>query len=455
MSRRVIALAVLVAAVAGWLFLRELPELRNAEEQAAQERLIFQEFPDVVDTLRLRRGDREILIARATGEESGWWLRSPIVEKIPDFTAQDIIQRLAATERWRRVARAVEGADWGLYGLAEESPGRVRIEIIGPGRRVAIDVGLLTPSATTVWVRRPGSDELELCLEDLYDLANATHQGFRDPRLFSVAREDLASLSFESDQGTWSAYRDETGLWYLGSATGPRLRRWILEDFAFAVVGLRVDGYLRDGLAESDWAAYGLDAPWGTVRWTATDGRAGTLWLGNEVSRGLSFGRRSGLDTVFQIASGLDALFAVDPQTLLDRNPVVGNFLLSPRMRVSGGEGFVEIVRETPGVRLATEAGPLPPAEYGQVAGRNLQLGIEEFQPLSEMIVPSGKDAGGLLESAEARLTVYWPEREVQLTIGRMAGRVWVAIEGEQTLYEAPVDLLLRVREVLSLRVPD
>ena len=50
---------------------------------------------------------------------------------------------------------------------------------------VAVDVGLLTTGSRTVWVRRVGSDDLEVCFEDLYDVANMTHQGLRNPRLFN------------------------------------------------------------------------------------------------------------------------------------------------------------------------------------------------------------------------------------------------------------------------------
>jgi len=456
-SRRVIILAVLVVAVGGWILLRELPALRNAEQQAAVERMIFRDIPDVVDTIRIRRPDREILLVRESGEDpdrqQGWWLHSPIVEKIPEYNARDLVDRLAQIERWRRVARAVEdGADWGLYGLAEDSPGRVRIELIGQEGRSAVDVGLLSPSSTTAWVRRVGSDELELSLADLHEVANATHHGLRNVHLFRVKHEEITRMEFRGGAGQWTAVRGEAGLWFLGSAVGPRLRRWILEDYAFAVSSLRADGYLRDDLSEADWAAYGLDQPWAAVRWQAEDEREGTLWLGNELGPGVVFGRRAGLESVFQIAPGLSPIFGADLIALRDHNPIFGNFLHATHIRVIADGGFVDIERETPGVRLATELGPLALEEYAQVAGRNLQLGIEEFQPAAEMFVPAGKDPAALLETEATRMVVTWPGREVNLTVGRMAGRVWLAIEGQQMLYEAPVDFLLRVREVLALR---
>ena len=164
-------------------------------------------------------------------------------------------------------------------------------------------------------MRRVGSNDLEVCFEELFDVANMTHHGIRNPRLFEIAHGDLTRMSFASESNAWVAERGDEGLWFLGSADGPRLKRWILEDIAFAVASQRVDGYLRDFLSDSDWAAYGLDQPWGTVEWEGTEGRSGALWLGNELGGGVVFGRRKGLDTVFQIAPGLDPSFEANRGT--------------------------------------------------------------------------------------------------------------------------------------------
>ena len=453
MSRRVLVLASLVLVIGGWLFFGELPVLQSDVERAAEQLRVFRSVPAVVDTVRFRKPGREILLVRSDGKEAGWWLRSPIVEKVPDINVEELIARLASTERWRRVAQAVPDSDWSLYGLADDSPGRVRIEMIGNGGRSGLDVGLLTQGSHVVWVRRLGSPELDTCLEDLHILANMTHQGLRNPRLFEVNNSELRRIEVSGGNGDWRMVRDEAGLWYLDSLEGSRLKRWIIEEFAFAVAGQRVDGYLRDDLTGKDWAAYGLDQPWATVEWEVADGRRGTLWLGNEVGGGLSFGRRAGLETVFQIKHGLEPMIFADTSTLIDRNPVGGNFLHALRIRVSDGEGFIDLVRETPGVRIVTERGDLEPGEYSQVAGRNLQLGLEEFQPEAEMIVPAGRQPADLLDSIEATLSIYWPGREVRLQIGQMGGRVWIVEEGESTLWQVRPDLLLRVREVLGLRV--
>jgi hypothetical protein len=452
MSRRVLVLASLLLVVGGWLFFGELPILRSDADRAAEQLRLFRSVPAVVDTVRFRKPDREILLVRAVGADAGWWLRSPIIEKVPDVGVEELIIRLAGTERWRRVSPDVPDDDWSLYGLASDSPGRVRIEMIGSEGKSGLDVGLLTPGSRIVWVRRPGSPELDSCVEDLHTLANMTHHGLRDPRLFEINNSELRRIEVSGDNGDWDMARDEAGLWYLESLDGPRLKRWIIEDFAFAVAGQRVDGYLRDDLVEADWAAYGLDQPWATVEWEAADGRRGALRLGNELGGGLSFGRRARLETVFQIAHGLEPMIFADTATLVDLNPVGGNFLHALRIRVSDGEGFIDIIRESPGVRIVTEQGDLEPGEYSQVAGRNLQLGLEEFQPEAEMIVPVGRPPTASLDSVEATMVIHWPQREVRLQIGQMAGQVWITQEGEATLWQVKPDLLLRVREVLALR---
>ena len=447
MSRRALVLAVLVLAAGGWLLLRELPILESERERALAELRLFEDVPAVVDTVRIQQHKREILVVR-DGEQ--WFLRSPINEEIPAPNMISLIERLANTELWRRVAAGLGADEWDVYGLGEDSPGRVRIELIGQGKRSMVDVGLLTPGSRAVWVRRGGSDRLEVSLEDLYNVANMSHHGLRDPRLFKIVHGDLTRMSFAADGRSWSGVRGEEGLWFLESADGARLKRWILEDVAFSVAGQRVDGYLRDFLEPDDWAAYGLDQPWGTVEWEGTEGRSGALWLGNELGGGVVFGRRAGLETVFQIAPGLDNSFQANIDALIDRNPIGGNFLNSSKIRVVDGEGFTDIIRETPGARVETENGPLGGGDYVQVAARNLQLGLEEFQPLAEMIVPSGNDPASLLDRVEASMTVHWPDRTAELQIGRMAQSVWIAYDG--ALYQTTADMLLRVREVLKLR---
>jgi hypothetical protein len=447
MSRRVFVLAVLVLLVGGFLVFRELPVLETERERALADLLVFRGAPAVVDTLRIRQDDREIVVVR---EEERWFLRSPIEEEVPALPILDLIERLQLSERWRLVGRGLTGEDWETYGLGPDSPGRSRIELIGEGRSVGIDVGMLTGGSHAVWVRRVGSDDLELCFEEVFDIANMSHQGMRDPRLFEVEHGELTRMSFDADGNRWAAVRGEDGLWFLDRDDRPRLKRWVLQDIAFAVASQRVEGYLRDFLEESDWAAYGLDQPWGTVAWEATEGRSGTLWLGNELGGGVYFGRREGLDTVFQIAAGLDPAFEADPLEWIDHNPIGGNFLDSGKIRVHAEGGFIDIIRETPGARVETEAGPVPHSDYVQVTARNLQLGLEEFQPEAEMIVAAGQDPVSLLDPVEATLTIHWPDRAADVAIGQMAGGVWIAYE--DALYQTTTDMLLRTREVLKLR---
>jgi hypothetical protein len=448
MSRRVLVLAVLVLVIGGWLVFRELPILESERERMARELRVFENVPAVVDSIRIRRYESEILVAR-DGER--WFLVSPIEEEIPPLNATDLIDRLVTTERWRRIGRNLGGGDWDVYGLGSDSPGRVRIELIGSNGTVSsVDVGLLSPGGQNVWVRRAGSQDLEVTFKDLYDVANMTHHGLRDPRLFEIVNADLTRMTFRAEGREWRAVRGEDALWFLDSEDGPRLRRWVLDDVAFAVAGLRVDGYLRDFLEDDDWAAYGLDQPWGEVEWEGTSGRSGTVWLGNELGGGVVFGRRTGLESVFHIAPGLDRWLEVDPTTLVDRNPIGGNFLQSVKVRVEVEGGFVDVIRETPGARVETELGPLEGGDYVQVTARNLQLGLEEFQPLAEMFVPAGQNPVSLLDPFEGRMSVHWPDRVADLVIGRMAGAVWIA-HGD-ALYQVETDMLLRVREVMKLR---
>ena len=141
MSRRVLVLAALVLVVGGILVFRELPILESERDRALADLLVFGEAPSVVDTVRIRQDDREILIVR---EPDSWYLRAPIEEAVPELQVLDLIERLKLTERWRGIATGLSEEEWETYGLGADSPGRSRIELIGEDGRVAVDVGLLT-----------------------------------------------------------------------------------------------------------------------------------------------------------------------------------------------------------------------------------------------------------------------------------------------------------------------
>ena len=109
MSRRVVVLALLVLIVGGVLLFRELPILETERERALADLLVFGDAPDVVDTVRIRQDDRDILVVR---EDEKWFLRSPIEEEVIDLQVLDLIERLKRTERWRRIGTGLTEDEW-------------------------------------------------------------------------------------------------------------------------------------------------------------------------------------------------------------------------------------------------------------------------------------------------------------------------------------------------------
>ena len=453
-NRRLVLLAAAVAALAGWLFLVELPRERGAVEDYEQWRRLLPIEAASVDTLRVERAEAPWTVVR---RDDGWWLVEPIEEKAEDLTVASVLARLTEELSYREVATDVGTDEWDRYALSPGHPGRADLVLAsrdGGSVRVAVGVELVT--GDYCYVRRGDGDALELALISLYELANASHHGFRRMSLFEIDVESIVQLDGVGPSGAWAAVLDTTtGLWWSGpDRLPPRLRRWVLDDVALAVSTQTVGAYLRDGLTEVQWSGYGLRDPWTELHVHTVDGAVNTLWLGNEVEARTFFGRERGLDTVFTIRPGFLGLLEEGTEPLVDRNPVPWNLRRVTTIRVEDDSGrWASIHRGRYEWELTIGTGEVTTSTYRESAAVSVARGLEEVQPLRSIFVPAGQEALARYEEIVARATLQHRDgRTLVVTIGFLPGEpeAWLHVEGDATLYEVPRSYVLRFRGLVD-----
>jgi len=455
LSWKTIVLGLVVIALAVWIFGIDLPGEQRQIEQQAEAAVLLPIDPAVVDTLRIERAGLRTTIVRGDG---GWRITEPIDEPAERRTVESVIERLTSATSARTVSDAMGEDQWFAYGLERGQAGRVDVVLASDtGARAVLSVGNLIPAgADYVYVRRGGSDALELAEQAVFDLANATHHGYRKVDLFAISDDDIVQLQFDGPGGRWIARRDTTtGLWYDLAADGAtRLKRWEMDDIALAVGEQRVQAYLRDELRESDWAAYGLDAPWAEITVTTKDGRSQQLWLGNEDMQRQYYGRRDGLDTVFLLRPQFLAALDEGTEFLEDFNPLPRNLRRATAFRIEDAEGRWAELR--PGTddawELWTEDGRVSSTSFRQTAADNVARGLEEMQPERSIYLPSGADPLTLLDERAGRAVIRFENGVLELDFGWRDGDdgFWFSTQGDPALYELPRGMFLRLRSFVD-----
>lgn len=461
-SLRVVLLAVGVVGLAAWLFLYDLP-LEQAQQQQAVDASVLVDFdPAHVDTLRVVRDNAPWTLARRLNADTGtdeWWLLTPIEERADQRTAANSLRLLLTYRSQRRLAEQLDGEAWGRYGLSDGHPARIDIvATLDSGQDVVLHVGNLDPTGDWVFVRAGGSDALHVAYSELADFALSSHHGFRERSIFVAEPEAIARLDLDGPSGSWTLERDaDTGLWWTEIA-GERLRlqRWEVDDLTHYLTDATVVGFQRDGLSGAQWSGYGLDAPWARIEWTLQDGTSAFLELGNETRERTYFGRRSGLDTVFEIQPGFEAVFERDLRAWVDANPIARNVRRARAIRVEDADGTWVLLERAPANEkdwiVRTAQGVVEPTEYLFVSARNVALGLEQLESDATMMLAAGSASSEVgRRGPSARLS--WSEGpDVELVLWWREGESapWMQIDGEPTLHRVERGLFLRLRAMID-----
>lgn len=447
MNRALIVLALLAVALGAYLFLVDLPGEESAEQALQQELRFFDFEVGEVDTLTLVRPDRRVVVARG---EAGWRILEPITEPAQTGVVEDRLSQLAAARLVRVVRDSVPEGDWRSYGLADRRTGRKDVVVsLRDGDRQLLHVGNETPSGALVYVRRPDHSRLEVAERSILQLVWANVDGFREVDLFDVVDSTIVAVEVRGPHGAWRARRQEDGRWRRTDVDREvYLKRRPLAGLVHDIDTATIRGF--EGRPEaSEWAAYGLDPSWATLRWTDRSERQGRVDLGNDTGDRQIYARRDREPDLLLLLPQLGLHASVHPDSLVDRNPLATNFTRVDSVVVDYEAGGRQVVRRVGSEWHPVVDGELVTDDDGlSLAAGNLVRGLEEFQPQELWMIGPSQSPAGVLDRVPVRATIHGPDGEVRMGLG-WKGRGehhWVFLEGERQLHRVGRGLYLRFR---------
>jgi hypothetical protein len=256
-TRGTLALLVVAAGLAAWVFLVERPRERELEEAESAGALVLEIEPDTVTALELRLEDSErtARVARVEGSDT-WRLESPIEYPADQGAVEDLIDLLAKLEAEAVIDDPPE--DLSPFGLGDARV-PVRFWTGGAEPRV-LWLGGKAPIGSSRYALA-GSDPPRLVTVEDWRAGRLrpTLQQLRDKRITRLDPGGVDALTVRRDgrlivraerggEDDWSLTEPEAH-----EADGDRVQR-LLQDVSFA----RAIGFLDPPV---DLDAHGLDAP--------------------------------------------------------------------------------------------------------------------------------------------------------------------------------------------------
>ncbi|MEX1010105.1 MAG: DUF4340 domain-containing protein [Chthoniobacterales bacterium] len=228
--RATIALLIVTLLVVGGLFYlsRIVPASRDADEMRRYA-LVFD--PEEVEEIDIVRGAETLSLRRDNG---GWRLVAPI----EDRASPEAVDRLLSTVRFLDVRDRRDNPDQAAVTEAGLTSPRLRIDLRGESPR-RFDVGGNSALPSEVFARAGGSTDILRVPDTIVELATATVDSFRDPRLTPAVADDIEKFTVRRADGEMTLRR-ERGRWLIekpvATAADPRAVRAFLEP----LLGLRI-----------------------------------------------------------------------------------------------------------------------------------------------------------------------------------------------------------------------
>ena len=260
-KKTVIALAVVAAALAAFIFFYERHLLSSGDVEDRQDRLLETFVRDRVTKLEIEREGGRVVLERELPEgaeagELGEWL---LVEPVRDETDFDSVDSTLGALEWADARRTIEGVsaeDRATFGLEEP---RLRAFYTVAGERVPIAFGGEDPQGSGVYAALEDETVAYVVGKDLFEALDHEASWFRDKELLAEAGPARATkLRLEGAAGARVLEKRDARWWLLEPQEGLAAARTVNE-LLRALDGLRVESFVADD--PDSLTQYGLDEP--------------------------------------------------------------------------------------------------------------------------------------------------------------------------------------------------
>ncbi len=291
--RVTIVLAVLVAAVAGYIFAVDRPQAQRAEEA---KHLVQLQKADITGvSLTSSKGTVDLQRTDATH----WQITRPFDAPAASFAVGDLLDAVTGIVPQRTLAGA--GDDAKAYGF--NAPSLTLALRASGGRSVTVVFGKADPVGSAMYARLASGQTVYLVDSSLKDSLSKTGADLRQKTLADFANADVQQVRITAPDRTLVVDRTGPDRWRIEGAPAPHARpAWPADDFKvtdmFFPLTTSEAKRFHDGV--TDLALYGLDHPAVTMDLTMK-GRTEPLRIIAAQRGKVAYGMVAGAHTVLEL----------------------------------------------------------------------------------------------------------------------------------------------------------
>jgi hypothetical protein len=273
---RILVLAVLVAALGAYIYLREIPQ---AEREAKKEKLVAVD-KDAVTGVTLTYPDREIELRK---DDKGWRVAKPVDAPADETVVNSLVGTVVDAEVQKTLDEMPK--DLASFGL-EQPTVTVRLALKDGSQSPAVAVGKNTAIGGKTYVRKGDEPKLYLTTSSIGFGLNKQVKDLRDKQVMTFKDEEVSRVDIKPADGPpVSLVRKDKDAWTVEPGDQPadptEVRSYLSSLRATRAVDFPDD-------APADLAKYGLASPRLAV--TVTSGQDGApaqaLLIGGEKMEG-------------------------------------------------------------------------------------------------------------------------------------------------------------------------
>ena len=279
----------------------------------------------------------------------GWNIESPIGGRAGNGVVERMLHgfeelpkdRVIVPEKNSNMAETLMG-----YGFDESS---VRVMFDEGIRQTSYDIGRVSPAGDSLYIKKTTDGEhILVTTTNLLGLLPDNLNDIRDKALFALAPQMIKRLEIRGDEGFIRIQKNPDGVWMIQQPFIGRANDSYMRLFIDALVGLRIQEYVSDAVA--DWAAYGLDES--DIRGEIIIGgeQLSSLRIGDTTSdTGLVYAAFQPSDAVFTLPKQVEAAFTLKAEDLRDRRLLYHRPDQVRSFKIEAPDGMLELARQTNG----------------------------------------------------------------------------------------------------------
>lgn len=426
-----LTLTVLLAGMGAWIYFYEIKGEADRAEDKDADKKVFSIDRAAVTEIEITNRHGQF---RFQKDDGGWKIVAPV--QVPaDLQGVDDILTSVGSARSVRVLKDA-GGRLDAFDLTEPD---LAVTVTAGATRERLAIGADAPFGGQYYARRDESTEVLILDDAIRAQLDKDLQGFRNRSVVTLEASQVARVSVEGPGLAGFAAVRRDNRWYADSAgVSFRLKKRAVDDLLFDLKGLEAVDFVDD----PSTVTAALTPPAVTVTLkptteTSADATPVVVHFGQVLDdgRGLRPAQVAGRSEVLLVKGDATGPLEVTIDGLRDRAPVAFDRWQVDKIEVKLGGKSYTASRQDFEWTVTPEDGPWKVEKITALLDLLMAGEAETFGERQADLAPFGLASPAL----ELALTVSEQNQTVKVALGRdPAGAVWVATDGDGTLYRMP-----------------